>query len=80
MEKTEITHTMHVPVSVVIPCYNCADTIRRAVASVVAQISLPSEVIIVDDGSSDGGNTREILSEIERKYSEIFKLKIIEHL
>ncbi len=78
MEKTEITHNIYVPVSVVIPCYNCADTLKRAVASVAAQTSFPSEVIIVNDGSCDDGKTREILSEIKTKYAKLFKIKIIE--
>jgi glycosyltransferase involved in cell wall biosynthesis len=42
------------PVSVVIPCYRCAATIGRAVASVAAQTLRPAEVILVDDGSGDG--------------------------
>jgi glycosyltransferase involved in cell wall biosynthesis len=42
------------PVSVVIPCYRCAGTIGRAVASVAAQTARPAEVVLVDDGSRDG--------------------------
>jgi len=42
------------PVSVVIPCYRCDDTIDRAVVSVAAQSLLPTELIVVDDGSGDG--------------------------
>src|SRR5258706_14692588 len=42
------------PVSVVVPCYRCADTIERAVRSVAAQTLRPAEVILVDDGSPDG--------------------------
>jgi glycosyltransferase involved in cell wall biosynthesis len=41
------------PVSVVIPCYRCADTIGRAVASIAAQTTRPAEVILVDDWSGD---------------------------
>ena len=40
-------------VSVVIPCYNRADLIPRAVASVQAQNLDLVEIILVDDGSSD---------------------------
>lgn len=43
-----------VPVSVIIPCHNCADTIGRAIDSVVLQVCRPTELILVDDGSSDG--------------------------
>ena len=42
------------PVSVVIPCYRCAQTIQRAVESVAAQTLMPAELILVEDGSRDG--------------------------
>lgn len=42
------------PVSVVIPCYRCVGTIRRAVETVARQTALPEEVILVDDASGDG--------------------------
>jgi glycosyltransferase involved in cell wall biosynthesis len=42
-----------VPVSVVIPCYRCAATIRRAVESVARQTVRPLQLIIVDDASGD---------------------------
>ena len=41
-------------VSVIIPCYRCADTIERAIASVAAQTLPPVEVILVEDQSGDG--------------------------
>lgn len=41
-------------VSVVVPCYNSLKTIKRAVASVLNQTLLPTEVIIIDDCSTDG--------------------------
>jgi glycosyltransferase involved in cell wall biosynthesis len=40
--------------SVVIPAYNAERTIVRAVESCVSQSLQPKEVIVVDDGSSDG--------------------------
>jgi glycosyltransferase involved in cell wall biosynthesis len=43
-----------VPVSVVIPCLNCEDTIDRALNSVCQQTWQPKEVILIeDDGSTD---------------------------
>jgi teichuronic acid biosynthesis glycosyltransferase TuaG len=39
-------------ISVIIPCYNCEDTILRALRSVEEQTLTPKEVIIINDGSS----------------------------
>lgn len=46
--------TRRYDVSVIVPAYKAANTIRRAVASVAAQTVRPGEVVIVDDGSTDG--------------------------
>ena len=40
-------------VSVVIPARNAAETLGRAIASVLAQTMTPLEIIVVDDASSD---------------------------
>lgn len=50
--------------SVIIPCYNYADKVGRAIESALAQTIPPQEVIVVDDGSADDTGTR------VRRYTE----------
>ena len=59
--------TEAVPVSVVMPCYRCAQTVERAVASVAAQTVRPMELILVDDGNAD--ETRSVLAALRDRYS-----------
>ena len=54
------------PVSVIIPCFNCAHSLERAVLSIVEQSVKPFEVILVDDASSD--LTLEVITRIQRQY------------
>jgi glycosyltransferase involved in cell wall biosynthesis len=56
-------------VSVIIPTYNRAKTIERAVNSVLAQTWKEIEVIVVDDGSTDETN------EVLKRYGD--KLRVI---
>jgi GT2 family glycosyltransferase len=47
------TLSRRLPISLVIPAYNSERFIRAALESVVAQPHVPSEIIVVDDGSAD---------------------------
>jgi glycosyltransferase involved in cell wall biosynthesis len=64
-------------VSVIIPCYRAAATIRRAVASVFCQALLPKEILLVEDGSADGGATLEALRDIKTRQKSKVKIKVI---
>jgi len=45
---------MKVKVSVILPAYNAENTIRRAICSILDQSMSSFELIIIDDGSTDG--------------------------
>ncbi|MCK5618596.1 MAG: glycosyltransferase family 2 protein, partial [Candidatus Krumholzibacteria bacterium] len=49
-------------VSVVVSTYNRADVLGRALDSVISQTRQPEQVIVVDDGSTDG--THDVLEKL----------------
>ena len=55
--------------SVVIPVYNEKNTIKDIVAKVKAVNNFDKELIVVDDGSTDG--TREILADLQKEQSDL---------
>lgn len=60
------------PVSVIIPCYRCADTIKRAVDSIMNQSQKPAEVILVDDASND--ETINVLNTLKKTHGDWLKV------
>jgi glycosyltransferase involved in cell wall biosynthesis len=71
-ERVEIRGSiLAVEVSVVIPTYNRAKLLAEALASVKAQTRPPLEIIVVDDGSTDG--TRALLEAMGEKVRPIFQ-------
>ncbi|MCX7278833.1 MAG: glycosyltransferase family 2 protein [Burkholderiales bacterium] len=56
----------HASVSVVVPCFRCAKTIERAVASIAEQSMRPQQVILVDDGNDD--DTPSVLQCLRARY------------
>jgi len=51
------------PISVIVPCYNAAHTLRDCLSALAANELTNVEVIVVDDASTDG--TKEVLSNLE---------------
>lgn len=60
------------PVTVVIPCFRCTKTIRRAVISVTNQTRKPVEIVMVDDASPD--DTLNVLYELQREFPSWIKI------
>lgn len=61
-------------VSVIIPVYNRANVISRAIRSVLQQSYLSIELLVVDDGSTDG------TQDIVEKWSEVDpRVRLVEH-
>ncbi len=69
---------IQVPVSVVIPCYRCFETIERAVDSVMGQTKIPAEIILVDDFSNDSLRTVSQLNALKNKYANRCAFIIVE--
>lgn len=59
-------HPSVAPVSVIIPCYRCEQTVKRAVRSVVMQTWRPAELFLIDDASGD--NTLTTLFRLQTEY------------
>lgn len=66
------------PVSVVIPCYLCQDTIERAVLSVLRQTMLPREILLIDDASPDEGATLRALKKLSEQYGNLLSIQVVE--
>jgi len=58
-------------VSVIIPAYNAEHCIRRAIDSILAQSYEDFEVVVVDDGSTDG--TAEVVKQYGEKVKYIYQ-------
>ena len=56
-------------VSVIVPCHNAANKIKKTVQSILAQEPRPLEIILVENKSTD--DTWEVLLELERRHPEV---------
>lgn len=72
MKKFNSAFSAVAPVSVVIPCFRCAATIKRAIASVAQQTQKPAEVILVEDGSDD--DTLAVLRALAERHPNWIKI------
>jgi glycosyltransferase involved in cell wall biosynthesis len=59
-------------VSVIIPAYNYAETLPRAVNSVIAQLGeAQAELLVIDDGSTDA--TPQVLEQLQVEHAGLFR-------
>jgi GT2 family glycosyltransferase len=68
----------HPVISVIMPCYNAAPYVEKAVASVMGQTCGNVELIIVDDGSSDGSDA--VLARLAEAYADRIHLLYTSHV
>lgn len=61
-----------VNITVIVPCFNCAKTIERAVKSIYDQSNIPSEIIMINDASDDGYKTIKAIDSIKNVYEKAF--------
>lgn len=59
-------------ISVIMPCYNNAQYVHEAISSVLAQTYAPVELIVVNDGSTDGST--EIIQALAETYPDRIRL------
>lgn len=55
--------------TVIIPCYNCVDTLKATVDSIRACKIADCELLLIDDGSTDG--TSELCDGLSREYAAV---------
>lgn len=63
-------------VSIIVPCFNHAEFLRERLDSIINQTYQNIEVILLDDGSTDG--SKEILTDFHRRHSDKTRLIINE--
>lgn len=65
-------------ISVIIPTYNRAEFLERAIASAFAQQGVDIEVIVIDDGSTDA--TDKVLKNLQKTYGESLRIHVQSNL
>lgn len=64
-------HSPAITFSVIIPNFNNGDTLGRAIASVLAQTFAAAEIIIIDDGSTDG--SRQVAAQFGEQVRYVYR-------
>jgi glycosyltransferase involved in cell wall biosynthesis len=65
--------TSNPKVSIVIPVYNGSNYLKEAIDSALGQTSKDVEIIVVNDGSNDGGQTEAIAKSYGDKIRYFYK-------
>ncbi len=65
-------HRPRAPISAIIPCYQAEKTLIRAVNSILEQSLQVSEIIIIDDGSTD--DTLSIAKQLALNYKDLISI------
>jgi len=60
-------------VSVIIPVYNCERYLAEAIESVIIQNYRPIEIIVIDDGSTDGS------ADVAKKFGQAARYCFLQH-
>ena len=63
--------------SVIVPAYNAEKTIRQSLDSILHQTRAVDELIVINDGSTDG--TEKILQEYREAYTACFRFRTVEN-
>ena len=69
MESKAIKLSKMINISVVMPTYQSALFIHRTLQSIIDQTLLPSQILIIDDGSKD--DTCSIIEDFSQKHPEL---------
>jgi glycosyltransferase involved in cell wall biosynthesis len=64
-------------ISVIVPCFCCAETIDRAIKSIAGQTMRPAQVILVDDASPDNGRTDIALKRLRKEYEGRLNIQLV---
>ena len=62
-------------ISAIIPVYNGLGYLRETLNSVLAQTRLPNEVVLVDDGSTDGSAA--LIEQLVTEHSATMSFRVI---